>query len=138
MGQAEQKKQEKQEIPPWERAVGIVGVLFLIGIVSFLIYEAMQPTTPPVVTVTTEEILSVEGGYLVEFRATNMGESTGAGIEIEGTLNTSADPQAEPVETSSTTFDYIPSKSSRHGGLFFQEDPNQYILKIQARGYTHP
>jgi hypothetical protein len=44
MGQAEQKK---QEIPPWERAVGIVGVLFLIGIVSLLIYEAMQPTTPP-------------------------------------------------------------------------------------------
>ena len=135
MGQAEQKK---QETPLWERTVGIVGVLFLIGIVSFLIYKAMQPTTPPEVTVTTEQILSVTGGYLVEIRATNVGESTGAGIEIEGTLNPSDDPQAEPVETSSTTFDYIPSKSSRHGGLFFQEDPNQYILKVQARGYSQP
>ncbi len=135
MGQAQQ---QKQETPLWEYIIGIMGLLFLIGIVSFLIYEAMQPTTPPEVTVTAERILPVTGGYLVEIRATNVGESTGAGVEVEGTLNTSEDPQAEPVETSSATFDYIPSQSSRHGGLFFQEDPSQYILTVQARGYSQP
>jgi uncharacterized protein (TIGR02588 family) len=85
-----------------------------------------------------ERILAVESGYLVEIRARNEGGSTATTVEVEGTLKSNDDSQAEAVETSSTTFDYIPSHSIRQGGLFFQENPEQYHLEVQAKGYSKP
>jgi uncharacterized protein (TIGR02588 family) len=129
---------QSQGTPLWEYVVGILGALFMLAIVGFLIVEAMQQATPPAITVTAEGILAVEGGYLVQILAQNVGTSTGASVEIEGTLVPGDDPAAAPVEVSTTTFDYIPAQSARRGGLFFQTDPNQYILKVKALGYIEP
>jgi uncharacterized protein (TIGR02588 family) len=133
-----QANQKNQKTPFWEKAIGAVGLVFLLSIVGFLLYEAVQPTTLPIISVVTEHIQAVEGGYLVEIEVKNSGESTAAVVEVEGTLKASDDPQAEPIESSTTTFDYIPSQSTRGGGLFFREDPNQYTLEVQAKGYIEP
>ena len=130
--------QQNERTPLSEKVIGVVGIIFLLGIIVFLVYEAMQPSTPPAVTVAIERIVPAAGSYLVEIQATNAGESTAATVEVEGTLKASDDPDAEPIETSTTTFDYIPSQSTRRGGLFFREDPNQYILEVQAKGYIEP
>jgi uncharacterized protein (TIGR02588 family) len=42
------------------------------------------------------------------------------------------------VETSETTFDYVPSRSQREGGLVFTADPRGYALTLQAKGYIEP
>jgi uncharacterized protein (TIGR02588 family) len=110
----------------------------LLAIVGFLLYESLQPSTLPSVTVATEGITSAGDGYLVEIQATNTGESTAATVEIEGTLMPADDPNADPVETCTVSFDYIPSKATRRGGLFFVQDPAQYLLEVRALGYAKP
>ncbi len=129
---------ERQKTPLWERLMGVVGLIFLLAIAGYLAYEAMQPSTPAAVTVTTEGVLSIAGGYLVEVRATNLGESTAATVAVEGTLRPPDDPGGEPVATSIITFDYIPADATRRGGLFFVQDPAQYLLEVRALGYTDP
>lgn len=124
--------------PWWEQAIGGVGVLLVLGLLAFLLYEAWQPATPPEIVVSVQRVLSVEGGYLVELEARNEGESTAATVEVEGTLTAPDDPHAAAVATSSLTFDYLPSKSTRRGGLFFKEDPAQYTLEVRALGYVEP
>jgi uncharacterized protein (TIGR02588 family) len=132
------QSQQREGTPFWEKAVGVIGILFLVGIVGFLIYEAMQPSSPPDITVAVEQIAPATGGFLVEIQAQNLGKETAATVEIEGALKSSDDPEGEPIETSTLTFDYLPSQSSRNGGLFFQEDPGQYNLEVQAKSYIEP
>ena len=134
---AESRRQEGH-IALWEKVIGWIGVLFVVGLVGFLVYEAQQPATPPEITVTVTGIVPVEGGYRVEVAVQNRGESTGAGVEVEGTLMPKDDPQATPVATGAVTFDYVPAKSTRRGGLFFPVDPNSYTLTVRALGYTEP
>ena len=124
--------------PFWEKVVGVIGVVFLLGILGFLIYEALQPSTPPDITITVTSITPVSNGYLVEIQAHNLGEETAAAVEVEGTLQPRDDPNAAPIETRTTTFDYVPAQSMRQGGLFFQADPNQYVLEVQAKGFVEP
>ena len=132
------EQKEPQHTPFLEKVIGAVGALFLLAIVGFLIYEVLQPSSPPVVLVAIESITPVTGGYLVQIEAENRGETTASTVEVEGTLTPSDQQDAAPIETSMTTFDYIPSQSSRRGGLFFQADPNQFLLEVVAKGYIEP
>jgi uncharacterized protein (TIGR02588 family) len=42
------------------------------------------------------------------------------------------------VETSEMTFQHLPARSERKGGLFFTRDPRALRLTVSARGYEHP
>lgn len=131
-------QQQGGHVELWEKVIGGIGVLFVLGILAFLIYEALQPQTPPEITVRVARVQPVARGYLVEIEVKNEGELTAAAVEIEGTLTPPDEPQAAPVETSTLTIDYVPSRSSRQGGLFFQADPSQYTLEVRALGYAEP
>jgi uncharacterized protein (TIGR02588 family) len=133
-----QESEQNQQTPFWEKAIGAAGIIFLLVIAGFLLYDALQPNTPPILAVSAQRIHALEGGYLVEIEVANSGESTAAAVEVEGTLKATDDPQAPPLESSTTTFDYVPSRSTRRGGLFFRADPTQYRLEMQAKGYIEP
>jgi uncharacterized protein (TIGR02588 family) len=125
-------------MPFWEKAVGVVGLFLVLGILGFFIYQGFQPDTPPEIVIEIEQIVANGGGYLVQFHALNRGSATAAGVLVEGTLSEAANPTGEPVATSQVTFDYIPAYSTRQGGLFFQANPEQYQLQIQVKGYLEP
>jgi uncharacterized protein (TIGR02588 family) len=133
------KQEEKRSTTPLaEWLVGLVGLLLVLGVVGFLIVQAQQPATPPTLVVVAEPVIAQAGGYLVPIRVTNEGGRTASTVLIEGSLLTSDDPAVPPVETSETTFDFVPPQSSRDGGLFFAEDPAQYQLELQVKGFIEP
>ena len=72
--------------------------------------------------------------YLAEIEVFNSGDAAVAGLEVEGTLER----DGETVETATTTFDYLPSRSRRQGGLYFSEDPASGTLTVVPKSYTTP
>jgi hypothetical protein len=51
MGDAKGLKAAPQETPFWENAVGVAGLLIVLAVVGFLVYEALQPQTAASVTI---------------------------------------------------------------------------------------
>lgn len=136
MTQESKKSQEKiTDAPAWIWGIAFLGLIFVLGSIIFMLYEAaVGDSSPPDVTVRVEAILATEAGFLVTFRVIHEGGSTAEGLTVEGELRNGT----EPVETSNTTIQYVPSHSEREGGLFFTLDPRQYDLQLRATGYEKP
>lgn len=135
VGSAEDRAGGSPGTSPIEWAVAAVSALLVLGVIGYLLYEALaEPQTPPAIEVTVEAVQAVGNGYLVEFEAQNRGQTTAAGLAVEGTLRRGA----EAVETASATLDYVPAEGSRRGGLYFTEDPRGYRLELRPIGYGRP
>jgi uncharacterized protein (TIGR02588 family) len=129
--------QSSPETPFWEKMVGVLGLLIVLGVLGFLIYEATQPQTEPEIVAELQAVTPQAGGYLVAFAASNQGRKTAAAVAVEGALY---DPAGgpEPVETAEITFDYIPDQSDRTGSFVFAHDPRQYELRLHVKGFIDP
>jgi uncharacterized protein (TIGR02588 family) len=121
---------------PWlEWIASGVGLLLTIGVFGVIGWQAFDnPSEPPAIVVEVERVVQVEGGYRVDFRASNRTGSAAAQVEVEGRLSV----EGEEPSTSSAMFDYIPGRSSREGGLFFARDPRQGQLSLRPLGYSVP
>ena len=118
-----------------EWIAGGIGLVLLLLVVLVIGQEAvLGERSPPAIVVEQAGVQPTAGGYLVKIRVTNKGGATASQVVIEGELSR---PGAEP-ETSEATFDYVPDKSSREGGLFFQGDPAGGALTLRAKGYVDP
>jgi uncharacterized protein (TIGR02588 family) len=71
---------------------------------------------------------------VVVFTAVNVGQKTAADVTIAGTLLD----DAAVVETTQTTFQYLPPRSERRAGLFFVRDPRKFKLEMRPQGYRAP
>lgn len=119
----------------WEGAAALVSTLLVLGVVGYLLYDAVaRPRTPPAVTVQADTVLKAGGLWLVRFHAENRGHRTAAGVKVEGRLREGE----QSVETSEAVLDYVPGESVRRGGLFFRADPRAYRLELRALGYQEP
>lgn len=119
----------------WEWVAAILSTLLVLGVVGYLLYDAVaRPRTPPAVTVQADSVLKAGGLWLVEFRARNDGHQTAAAVRVEGELKEGE----RTVETSEAVLDYVPGESVRRGGLFFRADPRAYRLELRAHGYQKP
>lgn len=119
----------------WEWVAAAVSTLLVLGVVGYLLYDAVaRPRTPPAVTVQADTVLKAGGLWLVRFRARNDGHETAAAVKIEGELMEGD----RAVEASEALLDYVPGESVRHGGLFFRADPRAYRLELRAHGYQEP
>lgn len=120
---------------PLEWTVAALSALIVLAAMGTMLYEAISESeTPPQIEIAVEDVLEVAGGYLVAFQAYNHGETTAAGLVVEGTLKAGS----ETVETSSITLDYVPSEGRQRAGLFFSRDPDRFTLEINPKGYSHP
>jgi uncharacterized protein (TIGR02588 family) len=119
----------------WEWVAAAVSTLLVLGVVGYLLYDAVaRPHTPPALTVQADTVLKAGGMWLVEFRAENRGHATAAAVKVEGALMEGE----ETVEASEAVLDYVPGESVRRGGLFFRADPRAYRLELRAHGYQEP
>lgn len=116
---------------PWiERVAAALGAAIALGLVGVLGWEAIEgPGRAPAVSVAVERITPAESGYVVEVRARNRSSTTAAGVVIEAELG---------GERGEATLDYVPGRSSRTAGFFFEQDPRRGALKLRALGYTTP
>ena len=136
-GQPPANDKPQPETPLWEKLAGLLGLLLVLGVLGFLVYEGLRPRSEAAIGTTVETITPQLGGYLVTFEASNSGRQTAASVLVEGALYDPASPE-EPVETTEMTFDYIPDQSDRTGALVFERDPRQYDLRLQIKGFMDP
>lgn len=129
----EKSKEEKPSSLEW--IVAAVGILLVSGAIGFLIYRgATKGDLPPKLKIEVLSIVKADENYVVKFRVINAGEITAAGLTIEGELKNGE----KSEETSDVTMTYVPSQSTRRGGLIFTKNPNEYQLQIRAKGYEQP
>ena len=123
------------ETSRWEWAVGIVGALMFLALLSWLGWLAAHPDRrPPDVSVRVGEVQRVSNGWIVEFEARNDGGQVASQVRVTGKLHL---PGAEPEEQEAV-LDYVPTNSTRRGGLFFRSDPSTGRLELRASGYAEP
>lgn len=118
-----------------EWMMAVVGLIIVGGVLGFLIYRgATKSDAPPNLKVEVESITKTGENYLVNFRVFNTGETTAAAVTIEGELKSGE--KAE--ETSDVSLTYVPGQSQRRGGLIFTKNPNDFQIRIRAKGYEQP
>ena len=120
--------------PALEWVAAGLGLVLSCGAIGFVLWEAMQPSTPPSISLRPGAVERTAGGWVVEVEARNASLSTAAAVEVEGVLERAG---AE-VETSTLTFDYVPGQGRRSGGLIFENDPRANELKLRTKGYIEP
>ncbi len=124
-----------EEITIYEVIIAVLGAVFVFSSIIFMTYKAITANDrPPDLVVTKKKVEKVQAGYLLEFEVKNNGEYAGAAAVIKGELKEGE----QTKETSTTTVDYVPSYSTRSGGIFFKNDPDKYTLDLQATGYSEP
>ena len=130
--QGEQPGQTRNSVLEWAVAgLGFVLVVFAVGFMAFQAFTSQD--LPPNIELHVVSVQDVQGGYLALLEARNRGDEAAAEVGVEGTIERNG----QEVETSETTFDFIPSGSVREGGLFFTEDPRG-ALTVRSVGYREP
>jgi uncharacterized protein (TIGR02588 family) len=125
----------RRPIPATEWVVAAIGALLVAGTIGYLVWLALgRDQAPPDVRLVAGNVLALQHGFLVEFRALNAGGSAAGELLVEGEL---AGPDGV-VETAEATIDYLPPRSERAGGLIFSHDPRRYALRLSAKGYVEP
>jgi uncharacterized protein (TIGR02588 family) len=129
---AERKRRPDPPLLEW--LVGGLGAVIFFGMLAVLIATGLgSADAPPSVQVNVERVAAVEGGYVLEFSARNESDVTAADIAVVAELRT-----GEDVQRREARFDYLPPRSERHGGFFFESDPRAGALTLRAEGYNEP
>ncbi|MGE5927334.1 MAG: hypothetical protein ACM357_08265 [Gemmatimonadota bacterium] len=125
---------DRARIPLAERIIGAVSAAVIVGLMGFLVVRALgNDGSPPDIVVDMRGVTQVGAGWLVEVEATNLGHTGATHLEIVGEL-----PGAGGIERRSVILDYVPPRSTRHGGLYFTGDPRARPLTLRAVGYQSP
>lgn len=118
-----------------EAVAATIGALLALATLGMILWDGFTGgDAPPEIVLEQVRVVEQAGGFLVEIEALNRGDRTATAVEVVGELRRGE----EVVEESRASFDYVPSRSSREGGLFFRADPRQLPLTLRATGYAEP
>jgi uncharacterized protein (TIGR02588 family) len=118
-----------------EWVVAGISSVALLAVLTYLVIDGLSARNGTArIVVLPLAVAVTEGGYVVEFAATNRAGKSVAAVEIKGELRNGD----EIVEESSATLDYVPQESQRKGALIFRRDPEAYDLRLFASGYSEP
>lgn len=121
-----------------ERIVGLAGALIVLGVIGFMLYEAIWgERSPPDIEVELVHVVPSGDDYLAEIRVENRGGDTAMGVTVTGRLLQPGTPEAE-AESATATIDYVPPESTVRAGLFFDTRPSAGTLELGADGYVRP
>lgn len=116
------KKKQTSGVAPRTKAEWvslIVSLLLLAGVIGLVIALWISPSGRPARFRVERGAAHNEGGrYYLPVTIINDGDATGAQVTVEGRLAVGGE-----EETASTTFDFIPARSSAEGVLVFKGDP---------------
>ncbi|QNM82505.1 TIGR02588 family protein [Sphingomonas sabuli] len=122
-------------IPVLEWVAAGLGLILILGTFAFLAIEGLRgETSPPLLSVRPVSAERSSDAHLIEIEVENTSDRTAAAVTIEAALKSGE----RDIETSSATFDYVPGKSTRKGGMLFIRDPRHYRLELRVTGYQNP
>ena len=120
---------------PIEWIVGGISAVIVLSVILFLLYQAVsKEEVTPNLTINIEQIQATGGVHHVEFRITNNGDATAAGVLVQGRLSGGG----QVVEEREVTFDFVPGGSEARAALIFMNDPADHDLEIVPSGYREP
>lgn len=129
------REENAAQIPLLEWIAAAIGFALVAATLGFLAWRALtQDGAPPLIALEVQAIEKLERGYLVRIRAVNTGGRTAAEVKVEGAIKG----LLGTLERSEATFDYLPPRSPRRGGLYFLADPREHKLELRAQGYRAP
>ena len=105
-------------------AVGAVVTLTAVGIV---VWEALQPPSPPALNARIVAIQPTAAGHVATVRVRNDGDDTAAAVDIEGVLGD---------QTATATLDYVPAHGHARAYLRFDGDPR--AATVAVKGWSAP
>ena len=118
-----------------EWVAAAVGGVLLGSLVGYLAYTGMTtPAGPTTIAIRTGNVEQAPNGFTLQFTARNDGQSTAAAVKVRGRLMTGD----QVLEESEAVLDYVPERSEREGGLFFERDPRRHDVSVRAVGYAKP
>ena len=124
----------KMTAPLLEWVAGGLGAVVFFGMLAMLLTTGLSSRdSPPSIHVDVEQVTAVEGGYVLEFTARNESDVTAADIAVVAELRA-----GEETQHREARFDYLPPRSERKGGFFFESDPRAGALELRADGYNEP
>lgn len=121
--------------PLWERVIGAIGFLLVCFTIVFLIWSAINKESgSPQIRFQVHDISFIEERYLVLLDVYNAGDLTAADLQLQAQL---IDINGND-ESAVARIEYLPARSTRRVGLYFDGDPNIGELQIRASGYQEP
>ncbi|HEX8144111.1 MAG TPA: hypothetical protein VF553_16035 [Pyrinomonadaceae bacterium] len=110
----------------------IISLLLVSGVVCVVVALWLSPANRPTsFRVERSTIRHEENYYYLPIKVTNEGDATGAQVTVEGKLKSGS-----TEEAASTTFDFIPARSSAEGILIFTSDPT--TAQVHVISYQQP
>ncbi len=120
----------EETIPAAEWTVAGIGLALLCVCLGFLLYKAFYiDGGVPKISFQVERIVPQDGGALVLAKVSNSGGQTVSGLRIVGR----AGDEEHEVE-----IDYLPARSSRKFGMFFDHSPAEGSVGFVPGGYQEP
>lgn len=125
----------KDRTPLLEWLAAGVGLIVIVAVLGYVLWDGLQHTdAPPAIAVRVVRVTPTPAGYVAEIEALNRNRTTAANVEVEGVLERGG----REIESSTTTFDYVPGLGRRQGGLLFETDPRGFDLRPAVKGYVDP
>jgi len=135
MSDQQTAKQQQDEQSPRTAAEWLslgVALLVLAGVIGTVVVLWLSPQqAPPRFTIERGEVRRDGEAFHLPVTVRNTGNLTASEVTIEGTLS-----HEGREETASTTFDFIPGRSSVAGVLVFSTDPA--AVNILVRSFQKP
>ncbi|MEX0740594.1 MAG: hypothetical protein WD071_14745 [Pseudohongiella sp.] len=123
------------DTPLWEKLVGLVGMLLVVGTISFLLWTAVTSEEgAPEFDFEIHQISASGTRFLVLLDVRNTGDLTASDLGVEARLHT----REGSTESAEARIGYLPAGSTRQVGVYFDADPAEGDLAFRALGYQKP
>lgn len=104
-----------------------VGAAVTLGAVAIVVWEAVQPPSPPALSARIVAVQSTAAGQVATIRVQNDGDDTAAAVDIEGVLGD---------QTATASLDYVPGHGHARAYLRFDADPRRAAVAV--KGWSAP
>ena len=122
---AKSSKSSTPDRPVLQWIMAGLGLLLTLTAAGIIVYEAMQPPSPPDLTAEVTAVRPASSGFVAEIEVRTLGRDTAAAVQVEGRSG---------AETASASIDYVPGKGRTAVALAFPGEPARAALHLHGGG----
>ncbi len=114
--------------PLLQGVMAAVGAAVTLAVVAIVLWEALQPPSPPVLHARVVETRPITDGFLAEIEVINHGAETAAAVDVVG--------RSGDAPPATATVDYVPGRGHATVWLRFDRDPRGATVEVV--GWSEP